>query len=375
MTEHPYALVKQVGRVPSMTVALDRDQELRFQRLMETILLIDLHEHPMVFPEDFGRVDEYLAGDRYVWGYEAVKEGGWTAVGTANVFRGMARNPDLSFIDFDDLVEEIALMVTDVQKQPDRVSLVATVDDILRAKQEGKIGFLPTVEHLAIGHTLARVDVLYALGVRLAGITYARRSEIGDGLNERSDCGLSSFGIEVIRRMNDLGMVVDVSHAGLQTAMEAIEHSRAPVCYSHNASYTLRPTRRTRKDQELVACAAKGGLIGITAVPNSLSDDPQQDINCVLDHYDYMVRLVGIDHVGIGTDTLIGDHVALHRKMAGANPGMGDRVYPAPYLNGLESPADGKNIIRGLIARGYSDEAIGKIAGGNALSFFRRVLV
>jgi len=117
---------------------------------------------------------------------------------------------------------------------------------------------------------------------------------------------------------------------------------------------------------------AKGGLVCVTAVPNSLSNDPNQDINCVLDHYDYLVKLVGEDHVGIGTDTLVGDHVGFHKLALGRD--AAGRAYPAPYLSGLESPADGQNIVRGLIARGYDDEAIGKIAGRNALDLLRRVI-
>jgi len=173
--------------------------------------------------------------------------------------------------------------------------------------------------------------------------------------------------------MNDLGMIVDVSHAGSRTALDAIEQSRAPVVFSHNAAYTVWPTQRTRKDDELVACAARGGLICVTAVPNSLSNDPHQDINCVLDHYDYLVKLVGVEHVGIGTDTLVGDHVGFHRLGASRRGGpMPD--LPAPYLNGLESPADGKNIIRGLIARDYSNDSILRIAGQNALDLLRRTI-
>ena len=107
-------------------------------------------------------------------------------------------------------------------------------------------------------------------------------------------------------------------------------------------------------------------------MPNSLSDAPDQDINCVLDHYDYLVKLVGIDHVGIGTDTMVGDHVGFHKVALGRDAPT--RGFPAPYLNGLESPADGKNIIRGLIARGYEDDAIRKIAGQNALDLLRRVI-
>src|SRR5262245_59599352 len=108
----------------------------------------------------------------------------------------------------------------------------------------------------------------------------------------------------------------------------------------------------------------------MTAVPNSPRDHPAQGISCDLDHYDYMVKLVGIDHVGIGTDSSIGSHVEFHRVVLGRKP----EQMPAPYLNGLESLADGKNIIRGLIQRGYSDTDIQKIAGGNALAFFRRVM-
>ena len=132
---------------------------------------------------------------------------------------------------------------------------------------------------------------------------------------ERNPGGLSEFGIEVIHRMNDIGMAIDLSHASTPTVMDAIEFSKTPVVFSHNAAYALRPTRRTRKDEELKACAAKGGLVCITAVPNALSDDPEQDIECVLDHYDYMVNLIGVDHVGIGTDTAVSyTHLTLPTK-------------------------------------------------------------
>jgi membrane dipeptidase len=198
-----------------------------------------------------------------------------------------------------------------------------------------------------------------------------RKSAIGDGQYERTNCGLSDFGVEVVRRMNDIGMVIDLSHAGSRTALETIELSEAPVVFSHNAAAAIRPTRRARSDEDLLACAAKGGLCCVSAVPNSLSDDPRQDINCVLDHYDYFVKLVGIDHVGIGTDTQIGDHVGFHRVLLGRNA---PDQFPAPYLDGLESPADGSNIVRGLIARGYDDQAIRKIAGLNAVDFFRRTI-
>src|SRR5262249_59286933 len=105
-------------------------------------------------------------------------------------------------------------------------------DDMLNARQCGTIGFLPTVEHLALGHELHHVDVLYGAGIRLAGLTYMRKTYVGDGQNERTDCGLSELGVEVVRRMNDLGMAVHLSHAGSRTALWAIEISRTPAGFS-----------------------------------------------------------------------------------------------------------------------------------------------
>ena len=335
MTPGRFNLVSQVSRVPSMTVPLDAEQRLRFERLMEESVMIDLHQHPMVLPEDFNQYWEYLRSDNYVWGYDAVREGGFTAVGTANVFRGMLHTSEMSFIRFSDLLDEISMMISDISRHDD-VLRVNNASEIESAKQQGKVGFLPTVEHLAIGNELNRVDVLYNAGIRLAGLTYSRKAYIGDGIFERNDGGLSEFGVEVVQRMNELGMVVDVSHASFRTAMDAIEASNTPVTFSHDGSYTLASdslqARRLRKDEELLACASKGGVIGITAVPNRLSNDPEQSIECVLDHYDYMVQLVGIDHVAIGTDTSIGDMVGVGQVVMGRT---GPSPAPLPQRLGV----------------------------------------
>jgi membrane dipeptidase len=164
--------------------------------------------------------------------------------------------------------------------------------------------------------------------------------------------------------MNELGMVVDLSHASFRTAMDAIEFSQAPVTFSHDGSYTLGQEQgggeyaagRLRRDEELVACAQKGGIVGVTVQPSVISSwGSTLSIDLLLDHYDYMVNLLGIDHVAIGTDSSIG-------------------VRSSGFIVGVESPAEGKNIIRGLITRGYSDADIIKITGSNALAFFRKVM-
>ena len=147
-------------------------------------------------------------------------------------------------------------------------------------------------------------------------------------------------------------MVVDLSHASFRTAMDAIEFSQAPVPFSHDGSYTLGQEQgggeyaagRLRRDEELVACAQKGGIVGVTVQPSVIRSwgISELSIERLLDHYDYMVNLLGIDHVAIGTDSSIG-------------------VRSSGFIVGVESPAEGKNIIRGLIPRGYSDADIIKI--------------
>ena len=363
MPKRSIRLSKQVLSSELEAVFLDDSQERRFRKLEEEAIMIDLHEHPMVKPEDPAQFLEYLGGRDYEWGYDAIRHGGFTAVGTANFYRGMLHAEEMSFIQFEDLCNEIELMLSDIECHSGVVR-VTNSGDIEAAKQHNQVGFLPTVEHLAIGNQLDRVDLLYQQGIRLAGLTYRRKNYIGDGHQERNDGGLSTFGIEVVNKMNDVGMVVDLSHASYRTAMDAIEFSRAPVTFSHDGSYTLGLQQgggeyaegRLRRDEELIACARKGGIVGVTVQPSVVrSWGANFSIDSLMDHYDYMVKLLGVDHVAIGTDSSVGP--------------VGDGS-----IRGLESPSAGKNIIRGLIARGYSDGDIIKITGGNALAFFRRVM-
>jgi membrane dipeptidase len=353
-----------------MVVPLDPEQEARFAELMPQLALVDMHQHTMVMPESVGDFHAYAEGHAFTWGYDAARAGGWSVIGIACNMIGLAHVQDGSYIAFADLVDELALLQTDIFGHPDIVP-VLRVSDAERARAAGKLGVLAVAEHLALEDQPYRVEVLYGLGVRLAGLTYTRKSALGAGQNEDTDEGLTAMGREVVRRMNRVGMLIDLSHAGQHTALDTIAASAAPVIFSHNAAYALRPTRRTRQDAELKACAEKGGLVCVTAVPNSLSDDPHQDINVVLDHYDYLVNTLDEDHVGIGTDSVVGDHVGFTMALMGTNA---PASAPAPYLDGLESPADGQNIVRGLIARGYADSTIRKIAGGNALDLLRRVI-
>ena len=231
-----FKMAAQVGRVPSMIVPLDREQETRFGRLIDSLVMIDVHQHVQVLPDDPDDFMDHFRSREYAWGYDAARAGGWTTVCTANGLTTVGWTPEMSYVEHQDLVTEIALMLADLAKQGDRVVTISRANDILAAKQRGAIGFLPTVEHLAMGAHLHHIDVLYGLGVRLAGLTYTRKTYVGDGQFERTHSGLGELGYAAVERMNDLGMIVDLSHAGVQTALEAIEHSRVPVVFSHNAA-------------------------------------------------------------------------------------------------------------------------------------------
>ena len=248
MTTSHIPLAREIGRVPSSRVPLDAGQEVRYQRLAEEAVMIDVHQHPMILPEDVSRLTEYLRGNIYGWGYEAVRQGGWTAVTTANMFRCLVNNPDMSFAEFDDILTEVGLMLSDVDRQEDVVK-VTSAAEIEAARQEGKVGFMPTLEHLAIGNDINRLDILYSAGVRLAGLTYNRKNYIGDGQQERNAGGLSEFGVEVVTPDEPAGdvhrRVARVHpHCHGRHRVFGGAHNVQPQRFLHPAAHCAYPTGR-----------------------------------------------------------------------------------------------------------------------------------
>src|SRR3954470_3831148 len=145
-----FTLAAQVGRVPSMVVPLDQEQARRFERLMDDLLMIDMHQHVQVLPEPMSEVFAYARARAYAWGYDAARAGGWSTVTTANGLSTIGFTREMSFVSFESLTDEIALMMADVAHQGDAVLTVGRSGDILAAKQCGALGWLPTVEHLAL---------------------------------------------------------------------------------------------------------------------------------------------------------------------------------------------------------------------------------
>jgi len=274
----------------------------------------------------------------------------------------------------EDFLRTVYLMgfcFADIRRSPlGKVAYCA--EDIRAAHGDGKIAFMAASEANPFANVLDRVSMLYGLGLRQAGMTFEQSNYSGSGNSDQRNAGLSNWGIQIVDKMNELGMIIDLSHSGRNTTLETIERSRDPVILSHNgAKGVFLKGNRCRDDEVLKALAEKGGVIGITAVPNALSEAKRQGIKDWFDHADYCVKLLGIDHVGVGLDNTWEDHVGFH-KMYFRRP---DRELPAYYMEGIESPTEAfHNIIRIFVAEGYSDQEIDKITGANALRLIEKVV-
>ena len=251
-------------------------------------------------------------------------------------------------------------------------------DDIRRAKAEGKhAGILHMQDTRAIERDLDRLDLLHDLGMRVVQLTYNGMNFVGAGCTERTDAGLSYFGVEVVERINALRMIVDISHAGRQTTLDACRVSRAPVLATHTCAKALSGHDRAKSDEELRAIAATGGVVGVVVVPPFLSSKPEAAITDFLDHLDYIVRLIGAEHVGIGTDWPNCAPEWLLRELGEWTARIGfreeHRVDWCAKLQGFRDYREFINITRGLVARGYSDGGIKAILGGNFLRVFEHI--
>lgn len=253
--------------------------------------------------------------------------------------------------------------------------------DIEDAKTHGKraiiMGFQDT-EHF--GRDLNRLGLFYDLGIRIIQLTYNLGNFVGSGCTERADGGLSYFGIEVIKHMNELGILIDVSHCGDKTTMDAIEISKLPVAVTHSFSHTLYAHDRSKTDEQLKALAARNGYCGIIAVPFFLSDLSQREasLNDMLDHIDYVVRIMGVDKVGIGTDWAGPAPEPVATKIKEQIAVLGFRgehgVVPDAIVKGFKGQREWPNITRGLVSRDYNDDEIKGILGGNFLRLFKQVV-
>lgn len=358
----------------SHKLELPAEQEERAMKLHQESIIIDLHEHPHRLAKNMLRDFEiYARSGRVAWGFEGIKMSGMTAC--VNGYGGSAgRRSSPNSWQFEDIVWDLGTRQADIVKHQDVTILGTCVADIYRAKETRRCAIFAGVENAGIiGNEIDRLDVLYGLGVRVLGLSYNQRNTIADGSNEDYDAGLSKFGRKVVKRMNQLGILMDFAHSGDQAILDTLEISDMPCCISHSIPQALRDHPKAKSDELLRKIAEAGWIFAVQSVPNVTSDQEYQSIFDVADQIDHCVEVMGIDHVAVGTDSMFGNHLDLHRCIS-KMMGHPEVSWKGQYVDYLENPAEIPNMTRILVSRGYSDENIRKIMGMNVVHLLEKTI-
>lgn len=245
--------------------------------------------------------------------------------------------------------------------------------DIVRAKRDKRCAVIMGLQNADHFQTTQDVKFFYEIGLRCAQLTYNSQNRIGSGSTDRVDGGVSDFGVSIIKAMNDVGMLVDVSHSGDRTTLDAIALSPKPIAITHSNCRALIDHPRVKTDEAIRALAAKGGVMGITGVRNFVSRTEPTGIDKLVDHIDHVVKLVGIEHVGIGSDADLNGYDDMpaeeNRKLRAAykeSYAFRDKI----DVDGFDHPLKMFDLAEELIRRRYSDANIRAVLGGN----FQRLL-
>src|SRR6202142_3767052 len=222
----------------------------------------------------------------------AVRQSGITAI-----------NFTISDPTFEGTVGNIAAVEALVDQHPETFLIVRRHSDIARAKRENKIGIMPGFQYTAfLEEKPERVETFRQLGVRIMQLTYNNRSIFGDGCLEPGNAGLSKAGVAAVKKMNDTGVALDLSHSGYRTTSEGIAESKKPVLISHAGCAAIYAHPRNRPDEILKALAARGGYFGVYLMPYVVASPTVPTREHVLDHVVHAINVCGADHVGIGSD-------------------------------------------------------------------------
>jgi len=304
--------------------------------------------------------------------YKTVGETGYTGIGTS-----------LSSGNLKAALSSLDEWNRRIQANPDKLIRAVSAADFERAKRENKLAvFLGFQNATMIENSLDNLEKLYKAGTRWIQLTYNTRNLLGDGCTERTNAGLSDFGVAVVERMNEMGIIVDLSHCGQQTTMNGIQFSNPGPCFTHTMCETLYPNHpRAKTDEQIKAMADKGGVMGINALGYMIGPDPggETTIETYVDHIDHVVKVGGIDHVGLATDNAIQGMQPWATRESWYVPRL-TRFKPSyqvrwpAWIPKLDTPDRFKNVTRILDRRGYSSAHIEKILGLNWLRYYREVL-
>jgi membrane dipeptidase len=258
-------------------------------------------------------------------------------------------------------------------RNADLFSLVGRAEDIDHARKEGKIAVIMGLQNADEFRTPKDVQAFHEFGLRCAQLTYNAQNLLGSGSTERVDGGVTDYGVQIIEAMNQIGMLIDVSHSGDRTTLDAIELSPRPIAITHSNCRALVNHPRLKTDEAIRKLAAKGGVMGITGVRMFVKATEPTTVEDIVDHIDHVVKLVGIEHVGIGSDSdLMGyddmpkDQYAKLKAAYKSSYAFRDKI----DTDGFDHPRKIYDLTAALLRRGYGDDNIQAILGGN----FRRLL-
>lgn len=265
-------------------------------------------------------------------------------------------------------------------RHPDRLLKLRRGADLRQAKESRRTAVMLGFQNATmVENDVKNLDTLAALGTRCIQLTYNSRNLLGDGCTERTNAGLSDFGVRVVERMNQLGVVVDLSHCGEQTSRDGILLSKRPAAFTHTMCKAVHDHVRAKSDELLKACADKGGMIGIATLGYFVSPRPDATLEDYLNHVDHAVKVAGIDHVGIASDYSLRGIEATATRESWYVPRLSSfkpvyNVRWPPWIPELDKPERFRAIARGLSRRGYRADAVERILGGNWLRYLSDVL-
>lgn len=291
-----------------------------------------------------------------------------------------AINCTISERDFEGTIKNLGALQELVEKYPQAFAIVRKYSDIAQAKRTNKVGIMPGFQYTGfLEEDPGRIETFRQLGVRIMQITYNTRSAFGDGCLEPGNAGLSTAGTATVKKMNEIGVAIDLSHSGYRTTSEAITVSSKPVLISHSGCAAVYPHPRNKPDEILKSLADHGGYFGVYLMPYLVSSPTVPTRQHVLDHLVHAINVCGTDHVGIGSDGSIQAvvltaeqkaqfdvDIARRKKLGIGAPGE-DRY---PYVPDLNGPNHMEVIAEELARHGQPSLVIEKVLGAN----FQRVL-
>jgi len=329
------------------------------QRILKESIVIDTLGGAVVHPTPYVPPGQTYEENMVGWGW--------------NVLHACLVSEPSYSPDWDQVQQAIYENLLNFEMSP-KVRHVETVDDIYAAKKNGQLGVIFGIQSPAcIEQKRERIRLLYKWGLRSLQLTYMERNFLGDGCLEPENRGLTHFGMQVVRECNRLGILVDCSHVGIQTTLDAVRESKKPIVISHTAVRAITENPRCVTDEQMKAVAAKGGTIGVTPYAPFIRSDRVPTLEDYVDHFDYIIDLIGEDHVTLATDMFDGK-----TKVNWATPWYYPEItrgagYGTRRVPGFTSKANIVDVVEAFLKRGYGRERIAKILGENFLRVIRQV--